>query len=55
MNVREGVRPVAETSIFAKVWARGDAMAVHGLIYGLVDGRLRDLDCTLTGAVPPGR
>ena len=47
-NVIEGVRRVAETPILQRAWARGDPISVHGLIYGLKDGLLRNLDCTVT-------
>ncbi len=47
LNVIEGVRRVAETPIMQKAWSRGANIRVHGLIYGLRDGRLRDLDCSL--------
>ena len=47
LNVVEGVLRVAETPILQRAWARGEAIAVHGLIYGLKDGLLRDLDCTI--------
>ncbi len=47
LNVIEGVLRVSETPILQRAWARGDPIAVHGLIYGLADGRLRDLDCTI--------
>ena len=47
LNVIEGVMRVAETPIMQRAWARGDHIAVHGLIYGLKDGLLRDLDCTI--------
>jgi carbonic anhydrase len=46
-NVVEGVRRVCETPILQRAWARGAKVRVHGLIYGLKDGRLRDLDCTV--------
>ncbi|MBD3679021.1 MAG: carbonic anhydrase [Rhodobacteraceae bacterium] len=46
-NVIEGVRRVAETPIMQKAWRRRTDVRVHGLIYGLKDGRLRDLDCTM--------
>lgn len=46
-NVAEGVRRVCETPIVQKAWQRGDGIRVHGLIYGLKDGRLRDLDCSV--------
>lgn len=48
LNVVEGVRRVAETPILQRAWARGDDIAVHGLIYGLKDGLLRNLDCTVS-------
>ncbi|MCB1389418.1 MAG: carbonic anhydrase [Rhodobacteraceae bacterium] len=47
LNVAEGVRRVAETPILQKAWARRVGVRVHGLIYSLRDGRLRDLDCTV--------
>jgi carbonic anhydrase len=47
LNVVEGVRRVAETPILQKAWAGGADLRVHGLIYGLKDGLLRDLDCSL--------
>ncbi len=47
MNVIEGVRRVAETPILQRAWHKGVGVKVHGLIYGLKDGRLRDLDCTI--------
>ncbi|MRU14683.1 carbonic anhydrase [Roseovarius sp. A21] len=47
LNVIEGVLRVSETPILQRAWARGDRIAVHGLIYGLKDGLLRDLDCTV--------
>jgi carbonic anhydrase len=46
-NVVEGVRRVCETPILQRAWTRGAVMRVHGLIYGLRDGRLRDLDCSI--------
>ena len=46
-NVVEGVRRVAETPILQRAWRNGVSVRVHGLIYGLKDGLLRDLDCTV--------
>ena len=31
-------------------WARGQQVAVHGWIYGLRDGRLRDLGASVDGS-----
>ena len=47
LNVVEGVRRVCETPILQKAWRRRAGIRVHGLIYGLNDGRLRDLDCSV--------
>ncbi|WP_397541954.1 carbonic anhydrase [Roseovarius salis] len=47
LNVVEGVRRVSETPVLQKAWARRTDVRVHGLIYGLRDGRLRNLDCTV--------
>jgi carbonic anhydrase len=44
LNVAEQVRHVCETTIVQDAWQRGQALAVHGWIYSLEDGRLRDLD-----------
>ena len=43
LNVLEQVVNVCRTTIVRDAWARGQALAVHGWIYGLGDGRLRDL------------
>jgi carbonic anhydrase len=50
LNVRDGVKRLAQTPILRSAWARGARVRVHGLIYGIGDGRLRDLDCTLDPA-----
>ncbi|SIT02082.1 carbonic anhydrase [Roseivivax lentus] len=47
LNVIEGVQRVAETPILQKAWLRRADIRVHGLIYGLKDGRLRNLDCSI--------
>jgi len=47
LNVIEGVRRVAETPIIQRAWHGAGQIRIHGLIYGLKDGRLRDLDCTV--------
>ena len=47
LNVVEGVRRVSETPILQRAWAKGARISVHGLIYGLKDGLLRDLDCSI--------
>lgn len=46
LNVVEGVRRVTETPILQKAWTSRADIRVHGLIYGMKDGRLRNLDCS---------
>jgi carbonic anhydrase len=43
LNVIEQVRHVAQTNIVRDAWTRGRKLTIHGWIYGLSDGRLRDL------------
>jgi carbonic anhydrase len=50
LNVVEQVRHVCETTIVQDAWDRGQALAIHGLIYGLDDGRLRDLGTSVDEA-----
>jgi carbonic anhydrase len=47
LNVIEQVANVCQTSIARDAWERGQTLTVHGWIYGLHDGRLRDLDATV--------
>ena len=48
LNVRAQVANAARTTIVRDAWSRGQTLAVHGWIYGLSDGLLRDLDMCLT-------
>lgn len=48
LNVIEQVRNVTQTSIVRDAWERGQELAVHGWIYGVKDGLLRDLHVTAT-------
>ncbi len=43
LNVIEQVANVCQTTIVRDAWARGQGLTVHGWIYGLQDGLLRDL------------
>jgi carbonic anhydrase len=52
LNVVEQVRHVCEATVVQDAWAAGRPLAVHGWIYGIEDGLLRDLGCTRTGARP---
>jgi carbonic anhydrase len=44
LNVIEQVSNVCRTTIVQSAWERGQELVVHGWIYGLSDGLLRDLN-----------
>ena len=48
LNVVEQAHNVCRTTIVRDAWSRGQELAVHGWIYGLENGLLRDLNCTAT-------
>ena len=47
LNVVEQVLNVARTTIVQTAWQRGQELVVHGWIYGLEDGLLRDLGVSI--------
>ena len=47
LNVVEQVMSVSRTTIVQNAWQRGQELVVHGWIYGLQDGLLRDLDISV--------
>jgi carbonic anhydrase len=47
MNVIEQVGNVALSTVLQDAWARGQEVAVHGWVYGLKDGLLKDLEVTM--------
>ncbi len=48
LNVVEQVLNVSRTTIVQNAWSRGQEVAVHGWIYGIGDGLLRDLNICVT-------
>ena len=48
LNVIEQVVNVSQTTVVREAWARGASLAVHGWIYGLEDGLLKDLGVCVT-------
>ena len=48
LNVLEQVTNVCRTTIVQDAWRRGQPLGVHGWIYGLQDGLLRDLGLSVT-------
>ena len=51
LNVVEQVTNVAQTTIVEDAWARGQPLTVHGVVYGLHDGLLRDLGVSRSSPV----
>ena len=49
LNVIEQVLNVSRTTIVEGAWKRGQELAIHGWIYGLNDGLLRELNICVTG------
>ncbi|MEO8385747.1 MAG: carbonate dehydratase [Betaproteobacteria bacterium] len=47
LNVIEQVANVCKTTIVRDAWEGGQELAVHGWVYGLKDGLLRDLNVTV--------
>ncbi|WP_411755894.1 carbonic anhydrase [Sinorhizobium meliloti] len=40
---------LARTPIIQDAWKAGADLSIHGWVYGLKDGLLSDLKCTVTG------
>src|SRR5450755_4492442 len=49
LNVIEQALNVCQTTVVQDAWDRGQTLAVHGWVYGLRDGRVRDLGLDVTG------
>ena len=50
LNVIEQVINTCQTTVVHDAWDRGQSLAVHGWVYRLHDGLLRDLDMTVASA-----
>jgi len=57
LNVIEQVANVCQTTVVREAWDRGQKLIVHGWIYSLGDGRVRDLDMHVidAAALAPAR
>ncbi|MFC3285308.1 carbonate dehydratase [Litchfieldella rifensis] len=49
LNVKAQVDNLCRTKIIQRAWQRDQPLAVHGWVYGLGDGRVTDLGCTVEG------
>jgi carbonic anhydrase len=50
LNVVEQVHNLAQTSVIQKVWRRETRPALHGWVYGLKDGIIREIACLEAGS-----
>jgi carbonic anhydrase len=50
MNVIEQVGNVALSNVMQDAWSRGQKISVHGWVYGLNDGLVKDLNVTMSHA-----
>jgi carbonic anhydrase len=48
LNVATQVLNVCRTNIVQDAWKRGQPLSVHGCIYGIADGQLRDLQISVS-------
>lgn len=48
LNVIEQVKNVANTTIVKKAWKNGAELTIHGWVYGIEDGILKDLDTCIS-------
>jgi carbonic anhydrase len=49
LNVVSQANNVCNTSVVQQAWERGQSLSVHGWIYSLRDGQIRDLGVTISG------
>ncbi len=49
LNVIEQVVNVAQTTVVQDAWSRGQSLTLHGWIYGVSDGLLKNLHMTASG------
>lgn len=48
LNVKAQVANVCQTHIVQRAWDNGQELSVHGFIYGIHDGRLKNLDVSVS-------
>jgi carbonic anhydrase len=49
LNVQQQVLNISHTSVVQNAWQKKRPLYIHGLIYDLGDGYLKDLNCTFSG------
>ena len=48
LNVRRQVLNVCQTSIVQKAWQKNRTLTIHGWIYDVSNGRVKDLNCSIS-------
>ncbi|PTB84329.1 carbonic anhydrase, partial [Pseudidiomarina aestuarii] len=48
LNVIEQVRNLAKTTIIQAAWDRGQQLEIHGWVYSLEDGLVRDMNVSVS-------
>lgn len=48
LNVKKQVKQVSQSTIVQDAWASGQQLSIHGLIYSLENGRLKNLEVSKT-------
>lgn len=51
LNVYEQVQDLAKTSIIQQAWACGQEIHLHGWVYSLEDGLVRNQNCTIKNSI----
>lgn len=49
LNVLQQVKNITHTTIVQGAWHRGQSLSIHGWVYDMASGKLRDLHCCLSG------
>ena len=49
LSIRAQVDGLSRTPIIKSAWNRGKSLSIHGWVYGLNDGIIRDLNCSHSG------
>ena len=50
LNVKEQVRNISETTIVKNAWKAGKELSIHGWVYNIENGILKDLDTIVPGS-----
>jgi carbonic anhydrase len=50
LNVAEQVKNISQTTAVQEAWERGQPLEVHGWVYDLKDGLIRDLHVSHSGS-----